>query len=87
MAPPSGVPSTVADLAPEDQRGALLVVAHREGRLRSELGAPGDVERALDGALAAFAVSAGDLLDDVLDEDVEEQRPLAVLLRPGSATP
>ena len=37
------------------------------------------VVRALDAALVALAVLGGDLLDDVLDPDVEEQRPFAVL--------
>ena len=45
------------------------------------LGGARDVVRALDGALVALAVLGGDLLDDVLDPHVEEQRPLAVLAR------
>ena len=67
------------DLALEEQRGAGLGVAHRQGGLADRLGGAGHVVGALDGALAALAVLVGDLLDHVLDPHVEEERPLAVL--------
>jgi hypothetical protein len=69
------------DRALPGQRGALLAVAHRDAAhavlVRDHRGIR-DVVRALDGALVALAVLAGDLLDDVLDPHVEDQRPLAV---------
>ena len=45
----------------------------------SSSGASGQVERAEDRALRALAVAERLLLDDVLDEHVAEQRPLAGL--------
>ena len=68
-----------ADLAAPHQRGAGLVVAHGHGALGALLGGVRHVVRALDAALVAGAVRGRDLLDDVLDPHVEEQRPLAVL--------
>ena len=68
-----------AHLALEGHGLARLVVAHRDGAVRALLGRPGHVVRTLDGALVALAVVGVDVLDDVLEPHVEEERPLAVL--------
>ena len=58
---------------------AGLVGAVRELERRVEHRRVGEVERAEDRALGAVAVAERLLLDDVLDVDVAEQRPLARL--------
>ena len=64
-----------------ETRGAVagLVGAVGELERRVEQRGVGDVERAEDRALGAGAVAERLLLDDVLDVDVAEQRPLARL--------
>jgi hypothetical protein len=68
-----------AHLAVEGEPDAALVLAHRQRRLRGESGCARHIKRALDRAFAAVPVGGGDLLDDVLDEHIEEQRPFAVV--------
>ena len=66
-------------LATEQQRGAGLVLPHRQGHLGGPARRIRDVVRALDGALAALAVLVGDLLHDMFHPNVKEQRPFPVL--------
>lgn len=63
----------------QEQRDAGLVVARGQCGIGGQFGCAGDVVRAFDGSTAAPAVGVSDGLDGVLDPDVQEQRPLAVL--------
>src|ERR1700741_4262982 len=67
------------DGAVPHQRGALLVLAHGQRRVRAEFGGVGHVVRAFDAALVAVPVRGGDILDRMLNPDVKKQRPFAVL--------
>ena len=69
----------VGDAAGEDRRIAGLVGTVGELERRVEDRRVGEMERAEDRALRAVAVGERLLLDDVLDVDVAEQRPLAGL--------
>lgn len=80
LRPGEPVAAEVGDLAGEDERGDLLVLGtHRQGARGRQFRRVLDVVRALDAALGALAGAGEDLFDGVLDEHVEEQRPLAAL--------